>query len=48
MNIVGQIAVTAAAMIGFGRLFLSEDHDSNRLSGLLIVAGVVGKVALSL
>jgi hypothetical protein len=48
MNTVGQIAVTLAVMIGFGRLFLADEGDSNRLSGLLILAGFVGKVALSI
>ena len=47
MNAAGQIAVTVAAMIGFGRLFLADDGDSHRLSGFLILAGLVGKVALS-
>ncbi len=48
MNSVGQIAVTLAALIGFGRLFLADEGESCRLSGLLILAGVVGKVALSI
>lgn len=48
MNTAGQIAVTLAAFIGFGRLFLADEGDSHRLSGLLILAGVVGKVALSI
>ena len=48
MNSAGQIAVTAAALIGFGRLFLANDGDSHRLSGFLILAGVLGKVALSI
>jgi ABC-type transport system involved in cytochrome c biogenesis permease component len=48
MNTVGQIAVTLAVLIGFGRLFLADQGDSNRLSGLLILAGFVGKVALSI
>ena len=48
MNAVGQIAVTLAVLIGFGRLFLADEGDSNRLSGVLILAGFVGKVALSI
>jgi hypothetical protein len=48
MNAAGQIVVTAAALIGFGRLFLADDGDSHRLSGFLILAGLVGKVALSI
>jgi hypothetical protein len=48
MNAAGQIAVTLAALIGFGRLFLADEGDSHRLSGLLILAGLVGKVALSI
>jgi hypothetical protein len=48
MNAAGQIAVTFAVMIGFGRLFLADEGDSHRLSGLLILAGLVGKVALSI
>ena len=48
MNIAGQVAVTLAALIGFGRLFLAEEGDSHRLSGVLILAGLVGKVALSI
>jgi hypothetical protein len=48
MNTAGQIAVTLAALIGFGRLFLADEGDSHRLSGLLILAGLVGKVALSI
>ena len=48
MNAAGQIAVTLAAMIGFGRLFLADEGDSHRLSGLLILAGFVGKIALSI
>lgn len=48
MNAAGQIAVTAAALIGFGRLFLADEGASHRLSGLLILAGFVGKVALSI
>jgi hypothetical protein len=48
MNTAGQIAVTLAALIGFGRLFLADEGDSHRLSGLLILAGFVGKIALSI
>ncbi len=48
MNSAGQIAVTAAALIGFGRLFLADDGASHRLSGFLILASVLGKVALSI
>jgi hypothetical protein len=48
MNAAGQIAVTLAALIGFGRLFLADDGASHRLSGLLILAGLVGKIALSI
>jgi hypothetical protein len=47
MNTAGQIAVTLAALIGFGRLFLADEGDSHRLSGVLILAGLVGKIALS-
>jgi hypothetical protein len=48
MNAAGQIAVTLAALVGFGRLFLADEGDSHRLSGMLILAGLVGKVALSI
>jgi hypothetical protein len=48
MNSAGQIAVTLAALIGFGRLFLADEGESHRLSGLLIFAGLIGKVALSI
>ena len=48
MNAAGQIAVTLAVFIGFGRLFLADEADSHRLSGMLILAGLVGKVALSI
>jgi hypothetical protein len=48
MNTAGQIAVTFAALIGFGRLFLADEGDSHRLSGVLILAGLVGKIALSI
>ena len=48
MNAAGQIAVTTAAFIGFTRLFLADEGDSHRLSGLLILAGFVGKIALSI
>jgi hypothetical protein len=48
MNATGQIAVTLAALIGFGRLFLADEGESHRLSGVLILAGLVGNVALSI
>jgi hypothetical protein len=48
MNIAGEIAVTLAALIGFGRIFLADEGASHRVSGLLILAGAVGKVALSI
>jgi hypothetical protein len=48
MNSAGQIAVTLAALIGFGRLFLADEGESDRLSGMLILAGLVGKIALSI
>jgi hypothetical protein len=48
MNAAGQIAVTIAAFVGFTRLFLADEGDSHRLSGLLILAGFVGKIALSI
>jgi hypothetical protein len=48
MNTAGQIAVTLAALIDFGRLFLADEGDSHRLSGLLILAGFVRKIALSI
>ena len=48
MNTAGQIAVTLAALVGFGRLFLADEGDSQRLSGVLILAGLVGKIALSI
>jgi hypothetical protein len=48
MNTAGQIAVTLAALVGFGRLFLADEGESHRLSGVLILAGLVGKVALSI
>jgi hypothetical protein len=48
MNTAGQIAVTLAALIGFGRLFLADESESHRLSGVLILASLVGKVALSI
>jgi hypothetical protein len=48
MNAAGQIAVTLAALIGFGRLFLADERESCRLSGMLILAGLVGKIALSI
>ena len=48
MNIAGQIAVTLAAFVGFGRLFLADEGDSHRLSGALILVGLAGKIALSI
>jgi hypothetical protein len=48
MNTAGQVAVTLAALVGFGRLFLADDGESHRLSGVLILAGLVGKIALSI
>jgi hypothetical protein len=48
MNAIGQVAVTLAALIGFGRLFLADEGESQRLSGVLILAGLVGKIALSI
>jgi hypothetical protein len=48
MNVAGQIAVMFCACAGFGRLFLANDGDSHRLSGVLILAGFLGKVALSI
>jgi hypothetical protein len=48
MNTAGQIAVTLAALVGFGRLFLADEGESCRLSGVLILAGLVGKIALSI
>jgi hypothetical protein len=48
MNTAGQIAVTLAALVGFGRLFLADEGESHRLSGVLILAGLVGKIALSI
>jgi hypothetical protein len=48
MNAAGQIAVTLAGLIGFGRIFLADDSDSHRLSGWLILVGLVGKIALSI
>jgi hypothetical protein len=48
MTAAGQIAVTLAALIGFGRIFLADQGASHRLSGLLILAGLVGKIALSI
>jgi hypothetical protein len=35
-------------MIGFGRIFLADENDSHLLSGALILAGLVGKIALSI
>ena len=48
MNAAGEIAVTLAGLIRFGRLFLADEGASHRLSGFLILAGLVGKVALSI
>ena len=48
MNAAGQITVTLAALIGFGRLFMADEGESHRLSGMLILAGLVGKIALSI
>ena len=48
MNTAGQIAVTLAALVGFGRIFLADEGESHRLSGVLILAGLVGKIALSI
>ena len=48
MNAAGQIAVTLAAFVGFTRFFLADEGDSHRLSGVLILAGLVGKIALSI
>jgi hypothetical protein len=48
MNNAGQIVVTLAAMIGFSRIFLADENASHRLSGVLILAGLAGKIALSL
>ena len=46
MNAAGQIAVTLAALIGFGRIFLADEGASHRLSGWPILAALVGKIAL--
>jgi hypothetical protein len=48
MNAALDIAVTLAGLIGFGRIFLADEGASHRLSGALILAGLVGKVALSI
>ncbi len=48
MNAAGQVVVTLAGLIGFGRIFLADEGASHRLSGLLILAGLVGKIALSI
>jgi hypothetical protein len=48
MNAALQIAVTLAGLIGFGRIFLADEGASHRFSGLLILAGLVGKIALSI
>ena len=43
MNAAGQIAVTLAALIGFGRLFLADEGESHRLIEPL-VRGIGGQV----
>jgi hypothetical protein len=48
MNAAGQIAVTLAGLIGFGRIFLADEGDRHRLSGWLILGGLLGKIALSI
>jgi len=48
MNAALDIAVTLAGLVGFGRIFLADEGASHRLSGALILAGLVGKVALSI
>jgi hypothetical protein len=48
MNAGGQIAVTLAGLIGFGRIFLADEGAGHRLSGCLILAGLIGKIALSI
>jgi hypothetical protein len=48
MNAACQVAVVLAGLIGFGRLFLADEGASHRLSGWLILAGLVGKIALSI
>ena len=48
MNAAGQIAVTLAALVGFGRLFLADEGESHRLSGVLILAGLVASRAVDL
>jgi hypothetical protein len=48
MNTAGQIAVTLAALIGFGRIFLADEGASHWLSGYLILAGLLGKIALAI
>jgi hypothetical protein len=48
MNNFGQMAALLAEIVGFGRIFLSDEQANHRLSGLLILAGFVGKVALSI
>ena len=48
MNAVGETAVTLAGLIGFGRIFLADEGASHRLSGFLILAGLLGKIALSI
>jgi hypothetical protein len=48
MNTAGQIAVTLAGLIGFGRIFLADEGAGHGLSGCLILAGLIGKIALSI
>jgi hypothetical protein len=48
MNTAAQIAVTLAALIGFGRIFLADEGASHRLSGYVILAGLLGKIALAI
>ena len=48
MNAALEITVMLAGVVGFGRIFLADEGASHRLSGALILAGLVGKVALSM
>ena len=48
MNAALEITAMLAGLIGFGRIFLADEGASHRLSGALILAGLVGKVALSM
>jgi len=48
MNAGLEITTMLAGLIGFGRIFLADDGASHWLSGALILAGLVGKVALSI